>query len=918
MFPGGRDSPHVIHEADRLLDQFSRGPSRPPKRSLTPVTHGHTTFHLGEANDKWQTPRSEAHNIAAIPIRRSPSTHTYANTAPQDRVTTASRSLPRQSPTRPSTGDQAIAQSLRKNATVTNASKNKAKKIQPTKAATEYWSQVSPSSSPSEYESSSSASQSGHPTRRSSRSTTKPTNYYAPIRLGSDEESVLGSRVSKERRAPYNSDPPTIPPTRPRPQQTLPPILPRRSNVQKLLFGRELGQWDCQRRINAEATSDFKPWKSWKGASNDVNALAWSPDGTQFAAGATAQTDEYNRGNNLILGDLQASSLKELPNHWIPRPESSNVNDQRLFMTVSAMQWSGQRLYTASYDHTVKIWDVATHKNASCLQTLRHDSKVVVMAPSSDDPNILATGTRSFGIWDTRDLQNPGFTSLPIYHDPRQKSDIDYEATILSWGHTSATKHFLVGGMEERNSGASGVSFKGHLGLWQARESSFEAVKLTPNTHNVFDVKWHPLLPIFAAAGPVSPHDITQKGLPRGTKSIVRVYDPGKCRPTTELVSQALDVNEVTFCPLNPNYVTASCTNGVTYVWDQRNQNEVLHALQHGEPLNPINEGASREEEDVGVRVALWGSTMDQLYTGSSDGALNRWDIRRAPDDVLVEHTASFEDGIMCGAFSEDQSHLLVGDSGGGIHVLATGPSSDPDASNFAFERAPEPSPLQKTTESGVSIANQFLASRQLVRHEIYGVGQGPSYEGPFASWARDVPPDSSLEHMKQTPLRQEFQIRQLHGQPVENRGLDDDSQRDIMKHIRLAQIRNVRLNRGDGPSLDKRKRESSVIELSSGDDEASKKSRKKKQLLPSEPLITDTGHVDLTQDSSSDRDSTRGSIFINPKNGRPKTSHRKSRSAVREMRRQKELEMIQEKLEEDYWWPASGDIDPNFQDETV
>jgi hypothetical protein len=89
----------------------------------------------------------------------------------------------------------------------------------------------------------------------------------------------------------------------------------------------------------------------------------------------TAQCDEHNmqydRGNNLLLGDLPSNSLKELSDHRILRPLAS-ISDHHLYMSVSVVQWFGNKLYTASYDDTVKAWDVSTHANATCIQTLRH------------------------------------------------------------------------------------------------------------------------------------------------------------------------------------------------------------------------------------------------------------------------------------------------------------------------------------------------------------------------------------------------------------------------------------------------------------------------------------------------------------------------------------------------------------------
>lgn len=178
------------------------------------------------------------------------------------------------------------------------------------------------------------------------------------------------------------------------------------NNVNALLQNRELGG-PVKRQLRTKVKSEFSLLKTWKGASNDVNVLAWSPDGTKFAAGATAQCDEgnmeYNRGNNLVIGDLTCNRLEEVPGHYIIRPpgraaSQRALSDNRLFMSVTAMQWFDDTLFTASYDNTVKLWrfsgnQITNHK------TLPHESKVLVMARSNFEENLLATGAQSFRLW---------------------------------------------------------------------------------------------------------------------------------------------------------------------------------------------------------------------------------------------------------------------------------------------------------------------------------------------------------------------------------------------------------------------------------------------------------------------------------------------------------------------------------------
>ncbi|KAE8348172.1 hypothetical protein BDV28DRAFT_106716 [Aspergillus coremiiformis] len=679
-------------------------------------------------------------------------------------------------------------------------------------------------------------------------------------------------------------------------------------NLNRLLQDRELG---CvvSKDVSSHTLNNLRLSKTWKGASNDVIVLAWSPDGTRFVAGAAAQCDEhnleYNRGNNLILGDLTTSGLEELPDHFLPyysRVSGRVVNDHRLFMSVTACQWFEDTLYTASYDNTVKLWEFPYHK-ATCYKTLSHSSKVQVMARSNFDKNVLATGTQSVGYWEIKE-ENYNPLNLPRQ---RSKREIDLIPTSLAWGTISMTKELLIAGMSEKG---DGVPHNGLLAAWRFNEASAIPLMLTPNSQNIFDIKWHPCLPLFATASSARGGGAALLSS-KCTRSVVRLYSPLSSKMCTmEFECPALDINDVTFCPSNPNYVTASCTDGITYVWDQRNPDLVLHSLQHGEPLNQIDETLPREQADVGVRLALWGNSVNQFYTGASDGILKNWNILRSPDNALVEDVASFGEEIMCGAFSPDKSNLLIGDAAGGLHLLSPNACAD-ESLSFKFKRASQ-LPLSECDSNsglGVMAAHEAISTGRLVRHPIYGVGQGPHYNGPYAAWAR---PDNIPEHeLRQTKLKEEWQLRQLDGvTPALRAGLNEQLQKEVECQRQLARIRNVQ-------HVHKRKRADfgNLINLYSDDGKPGfwhvpAKSKR----LTAEPRHTVIGNsdieiIDLTGDS--DTECTKM-----PKGGSAIPFSRERHVHICGFEHL--LEDLKERLEDDHWWPPSDRIDPNIQDADV
>ncbi|KAJ5745562.1 hypothetical protein N7520_010744 [Penicillium odoratum] len=901
---------HVSREAHRLLAIFTQSSTKPPHEQALgcskSVTHGHTVFHPGKENDIWQIPRIAPEMVEPsthVPSPKSTLTHNLeprpkhdsgpsGQAALQERVAglNADANLKEKPafPRPPATlvpQKDISSQSLGQSVVATLHSINRPDL---------HMSSSDPRSTPTPPPFVSSVpSPGGLAPRRSGRAKNTPTTYNLRVLVGLEEppkssrdSMSQASRVSHELSPPPDS----IPVSSKDPPRMIP-------NIRKLLWDRELHGCGPSNRIHADMTSDIRPWKSWKGASNDVVALAWSSDSTRFAAGATAQPDEYNRKCNLLLGDLVDSVLYELPDHRIPRPSSSTITEDQLYTSVADMQWAGDRLYTASYDNTVKIWDVSLHKHPSCLQTLKHSSKVIVMALSKSVPNLVATGTDKFHLWDVQEDQAPTCVDLPIVRDTRQKI-LDLAPTTLAWGHTASTKHFLVGGMAQRILNEYKVPHYGHIGLWTIGQGSVTPRKLIPDSQNIFDIKWHPFLPKFAAASTYS----QAMRLPLKTRTVVQVYD---CTADSFLVTNrfpcpAADVNETTFCPMNSTYITASCTDGRTYVWDVRYPDKSIHRLSHGDSLHPLNHEHARELTDYGVSVALWGTAIDQFYTGGSDGLLKQWDIRRSPEDVLVANIAKFNEGITSGAFSEDRSHLLIGSQGGGIQVLSSGPCSDPEKAGFDSKAAPEP-PCQEI--SGRETSRALISSAEIERHPIYGPGQGPNYKGPYARWARDVQEDTPLDELKRIPLKDEYQLRQLCGPQVQTQQkLDQNAERELQMQRNIAEARNSQDNRLPNKDMCNGLGVNRPINVTAGDQKKRKKhrvekDREKRKKRRHGPMITnvDVVHFDLTGDSP-ERE---------PTNPPPSKRESSSFSSF--------IENLEDGLEDDHWWPDSGWYDANI-----
>lgn len=570
------------------------------------------------------------------------------------------------------------------------------------------------------------------------------------------------------------------------------PVRPPGRCIPSLLRNRELGLSSRGRHVGTVCqlhqlkSEMIEPWKNWKGASGDVVAVAWNPDSNVYAFGAAAHTNiediQYNRPCNLLLGNLTSNQLRELPDHRIDRPKPETIPngpnatqavydacDPKVYETVTSIAFlpTGDRMLTASHDCTVKIWDVTAGKY-QCLSTLPHEAWVTSVEVSEYRQGVFATASKS-----VKD-------AIRVYHnsaDPSSYEKFSASRAIkypdwkiypecLRWGPNHHTSHLLLAGFQQWEQ--QGEPGGGQLCLWDA--NAFEAITVTPSSQSVFAAAWHPTQPFFATGGAPG-NNITDKA---NTNTVVRTWDLRNTkRFHVEYECPATDMQDITLSPLDPNIVTAGCTDGVSYVWDCRRPDQVLHRLEHGKPLAELDHTRERQEADTGVMLSLWGPSGSLFYTGSSDGVIKAWDVRRHPQDVLISNVANFEVSVQSGAFSPDGNNLLVGDAEGGIHVLSSapcGPRSNVQSTDAYIDlvRASNGSGLKLDQNDdnpgteGVDAARTLIDSGQLEYHDQFGVGQGPKYQGPYAKYARKEANESGIGR-----LRKRFQKKQ----PISKRG---------------------------------------------------------------------------------------------------------------------------------------------------
>ena len=584
---------------------------------------------------------------------------------------------------------------------------------------------------------------------------------------------------------------------------------------------RQLGKRASQHELQNKVSQLISPWRSFVGASHDVSSVAWAMNSTQFVAGAIAHTNDedlhYNRPCNLLLGDLENNTLLELPDHCVDRRRPQEVEsgpnrnmevfqacDPKVYMTVTSARFSPfeKRMYSASEDCCVKVWDISNAKKPECMTTLRHHASVQMLDVSTKIPGLFAAGCKSTSqaicVYRSQDLET---TEAPLsLSSSRAESRPDWlmYPECISLGKSPYLKHLLLGGFLQWGREEDGIK-EGHLCLWDVMTSQCTNIK--PGSQAIHTVAWHPFLPYFASGGLPS-LQLTQR---HGTKTVVRTWNINATqRATTEFECPATEMTDVTFHPLDDNIMTAGCTDRKSYVWDRRWPSDCLHILEHGKSIMP------RGERDTGVMMSLWGPDGSSYYTGSSDGSVFAWDLRRHPADVMVDHIAHVGAGIQSGQFSPDGTHLLIGDAIGGVHVLSSAPwghrpgdDDDPSVSGIPMSLIRTSDDSRKQSEpcdeddnpgtEGIEAAANLLESGQIEIHPLFGAAQGPVYQGPWAKCYReDDPADGPAEGVGR--MRREVYQKQA----VSRRGRIRPS--NAVPLLKLTSVRKERLEPPTSP----------------------------------------------------------------------------------------------------------------------
>ncbi|KAF7884954.1 hypothetical protein EAF00_010772 [Botryotinia globosa] len=556
------------------------------------------------------------------------------------------------------------------------------------------------------------------------------------------------------------------------------------------------------REINSALEDSLQRKVEWTDCCGDIWAISWTSSDA-FVCGATAHSDshnmQYNKPGNLVVGSVSKETLDAMPDHRIARPivnvrdnaenaldSMRQTQDPWLYTSISAISHSHNSglTFTASFDATVKVWRVSpsdTGSSMDILGTWPHEGKVNFVT-TSEHHDLVATASDVYNDAVRIYRLNSDNISGSTFHtyngekaaeQARELHDNNlwayYPATV-QWGKADSVSNLLLVGYSPRSFSNDEVDIpedkrnSGELCLWNAFDGSKVPIA-SARAQNVFEVVWHPTKPTFIAA------TSSYGSFKSEAKTQVRLFAARTDNdnytafyPIRVLDCPAMDINELTVMPnsFHQCYVTASCTDGNTYVWDTGAiDDDAIHVLPHGESLDNPYHDIPRELADTGVKFAAWGETSDRFYTGASDGRVKAWNIQRPPGKAFVRELLAASGGIGAGAFSSDFSKLIIGDATGKVHLL-TRSEDDPELEYSDFEETddsfrvqpsknnhflshlrgprlikhhPEPDPpdnyiIQDFPDTGVGISNHFVQSKFITINTDPAIGavQGPNY----------------------------------------------------------------------------------------------------------------------------------------------------------------------------------------------
>ena len=383
--------------------------------------------------------------------------------------------------------------------------------------------------------------------------------------------------------------------------------------------------WEYGHLMCRSVRRDFDELLTFKGHSDAIASIAFSPDGKRLASGSKDKT--------IKLWDT------------VTGKELLTFKGHSLAVLSVAFSPDGKRLASGSKDKTIKLWDTVTGKE---LLTLKGHSKRVASVAFSPDGKHLASGSydKTIKLWDAATgkefLTFRGHSdwvhSVAFSPDGKRLASGSggMDGTIRLWDAATGKELFTIKGDRDI---VECVAFSPD-GKTLA-SGSWDTIKLwdTVTGNELFTLKGHSDNVFSVAFSPDG------KRLASGSADkTIKLWDTVTGKELLTLKGHSLAVLSVAFSP-DGKHLASGSTDKTIKLWDTVTGKELLTLKGHSDRVNSV----------------AFSPDGKRLASGSTDKTIKLWDAATGKEFLTFR---GHSDWVHSVAFSPDGKRLASGSGG--------------------------------------------------------------------------------------------------------------------------------------------------------------------------------------------------------------------------------------------------------------